>query len=308
MSFKQLTKDGVLKRADAYKVRYQDIHVADGFNAREHNARLQAHIGEIADFIMAGGQLPPIEVEPHADGVGVVIVDGHCRHAAYGIAIKAGDAIEWIEVKQFTGDAADRTARIVTSNEGLKLTQLETAAVYKRLRDEHGMRPEEIADKVNKTRQHVDQLLHLADAPEAVQRMVADGAVSATEAMKLARKHGAAAADILTEQVGQAGGKRVTAKALKPWTPPAKVVVPLVETLDDLAEGIGTDMHARLIELEKKQHLEGVRMEVDAWVLWNFMQCYGEIQEARQKQAVKDLEKQNKAAQADLEDNAVEAG
>jgi ParB/RepB/Spo0J family partition protein len=298
-SFKQLQKDGVVKRKDAMQVRYADIVVDASFNTRENSDRLQAHIHALFEFIMADGQLPDLEVIP-LDGGKVQVVDGHCRCAAYGLAIAAGKNIEWISVKPFTGDDADRTVRIATSNEGLKLTPLETARVYKRLRDEFGMGPEDIARKVQKTRQHVDQLLHLADASPEVQQMVADGTVAATEAIKVARKHGDDAAKVLGKAAA-AGGK-VTGKQLREWTPPAKMVRPLVDSVEGLAASIPQDVKASLFWMESEHRLdsERVKVELPAAALYALLNQHADLGEARKADAEKQRVKAANAAQGDL--------
>jgi ParB-like chromosome segregation protein Spo0J len=304
-SFKQLTKDGVVKRADAFKVRFADIVVDPTFNKRDGNERLVEHVQGIKQFILDGGQLPDLEVIP-VDGGKVQVVDGHCRHAAYGLAIAEGMNIEWVAVKPFSGDDADRTARIATSNEGLKLTPLETARVYQSLRDQHGLGPEDIARKVHKTRQHVDQLLHLADASPQVQQMVADGTVSATEAIKVARTHGEHAADVLG-QAARASGK-VTAKTLKPWTPPAKMVAPLVDSVAGLAGSIPQDVRTALFWMESEHRLdsERVKIELPAAVLWSLLNQQADLDEARKADADKQRAKAESAAQEELvEEGAV---
>lgn len=296
-SFKQLTKDGVLKRADAYKIHFTDIVVEPGFNTREEGGRLEAHVKALFDFIMGGGQVPPLEVVPTADDK-VKLVDGHCRHRAYGLAIKAGAPIEWIEVRQFQGNEVDRTARIVSSNEGLQLTQLEVARVYKRLRG-YGLGPEEIALKAGKTRQHVDQLLILADAPHQVQELVTAGAVSATEAIKITRRHGEAAGDVLAKAGAGAGGK-VTAKALKPWTPPAKVVGPLVEATDAFMETLTVREREILDEIAFKGAMNQTVM-VDGAALLKLLECHETMTAERTKAAERARAAQEKAAQTDIE-------
>jgi hypothetical protein len=298
-TFKQLTKDGVVKRKDAMQVRYADIVVNPAFNKREHGERLQAHIQALFQFIMGGGQVPDLEVIP-VDGGKVQVVDGHSRHAAFGMAIAAGKDIEYIGVKPFNGDDADRTARIATSNEGLKLTPLETARVYRALRDEHDLGPEDIARKVHKTRQHVDQLLHLADAAPAVQQMVADGTVSATEAMKVARKHGDGAAQVLGQAAAAAG--KVTAKALKPWTPPARYVAPLVQTVDQLVDKVPSKVREELLAMEKNGTLNTaqVAVQLPAAVLFQLLDQQFGINEERAKAVEKAREKEGKAAQGEL--------
>jgi ParB-like chromosome segregation protein Spo0J len=296
-SFKQLTKDGVVKRKDAMQVRYADIVVDPNFNKRTQDERLQAHIQGIFQFIMGGGQLPDLEVVP-LEGGKVMPVDGHCRHAAYGLAIAAGKDIEWIGVKPFNGDAADRTARIATSNEGLKLTPLEMARVYRTLRDEHDLGPEDIARKVGKTRQHVDQLLHLADAAPEVQKMVADGQVAATEAIKVARTHGDQAAKVLADAAKNAG--KVTARNLKPWTPPAAVAQPVLRGVEELVDSLDTKTRRSLAELEGKPGVNDMQVSVPAAVLINLLNQHGLMREAEKKAAEKARAKAAKAAQGEL--------
>lgn len=298
-SFKQLQKDGVLKRSDAFKVRYADLVVDPNFNKRANDARLQAHIQGLLQFIMADGQLPDLEVIP-VEGGKVQVVDGHCRSAAYGLAIAAGKDIEFISVRPFQGDEADRTARIATSNEGLKLTPLETARVYQALRDQHGLGPEDIAKKVHKTRQHVDQLLHLADAAPEVQKMVADGAVSATEAIKVARQHGDQAAEVLGKAAKGAG--KVTAKDLKEWTPPAKIVQPLVKAVSAMTVSVPNSVRETLLNMETMGTLKTgvVNINLPAGVLFELLEHDFGIKEAAAAAAEKQRAKAGKAAQGEL--------
>lgn len=207
-SFKDMIKAGDIKRADAMKVRFADLHVEPGFNVRLGSPELEAHIEEITAYILAGGVLPPLEVRPREEG-GVWIVDGHCRTAAYGRAIERGAPIEWIDVRGFQGNDVDRVARIATSNEGLKLSQLEVALLYKRLRGMGNDVPQ-IAKLVNKTRQYVEAALKLADANKDVQEMVATGKVSPSVAVQSVRKHGEKAGDALKGQLQAAEAKGVT--------------------------------------------------------------------------------------------------
>lgn len=301
-SFKQLTKDGVLKRADAFKVKYQDIVVEEGFNTRDEGERLDEHVQAIFQFIMDGGQLPPLEVVPTTDGK-VKVRDGHCRHRAYGMAIDAGAPVEWIEVKQFLGNDVDQVARIVTSNEGLKLTPLETARVYKRLRG-YGLGPEEIAKKVGKSRQHVDQLLILADAPHKVQKLVADGAVSATEAMKLTREHGEGAANILEDKARATGGKKITAKALKPWTPPAKIALGVVDEVQAFLDGLEAPTHMALSHLRAYPEAEDREVPVSGKALLALFEEMVNVHKAKNKHADRQRQQAEDAAQTDIEDAA----
>ncbi|UQS92489.1 ParB N-terminal domain-containing protein [Pseudomonas chlororaphis subsp. piscium] len=143
-SFKQMIKDGDLKRADAMKARLEDLHEEPGFNLRAEGEELEESIDALAEFIFAGGQIPALEVRPRAEG-GMWVVDGHRRRRAYLKLDQAGrlprvpskddpKRLEaWISIVPFEGNDAERVARVITSQEGKKLSPLELADGYKRL-------------------------------------------------------------------------------------------------------------------------------------------------------------------------------
>ncbi|MDH0300651.1 MULTISPECIES: ParB N-terminal domain-containing protein [unclassified Pseudomonas] len=227
-SFKQMIKDGEVRRADAMKVQLEDLHEEPGFNLRTEGEALELSIDSLAEFIAAGGQVPPLEVRPRAEG-GVWLVDGHRRRRALLKLDAAGRlprtpnkddpaVLEaWVPVIAFEGSDADRVARIITSQENEKLSPLELAEGYKRLRA-FGWSPEQIAKKVGKTRQHVEQVLTVGNANTDVQNLVAAGHVSATTAAQVVREHGDSAGKVLGAELekAQAHGKtRVTAGTIK---------------------------------------------------------------------------------------------
>lgn len=221
-SFRQMIKDGEIKRADAMRVRLEDLHEEPGFNLRTEGEELEESIDALAEYLADGGQIPPLEVRPRTGG-GVWIVDGHRRTRAYrkleseGRLVRDPSGEFWVPVTAFTGNDADRVARVITSQEGRKLEPLELAAGYKRL-SAFGWAPDQIAKKVGKTRQHVDQMLLLADAPNMVHLLVADGAVSAAIAVEATRKHGDEAGDVLVAELDKAkaqGKDRVTAGTMR---------------------------------------------------------------------------------------------
>ncbi|MFJ9993380.1 ParB/RepB/Spo0J family partition protein [Pseudomonas putida] len=227
-SFKQMIKDGEVRRADAMKVQLEDLHEEPGFNLRTEGEALESSIDSLAEFIAAGGQIPPLEVRPRAEG-GVWLVDGHRRRRALGKLDAAGrlprtpnkenPAIleAWVPVIAFEGSDADRVARIITSQENEKLSPLELAEGYKRLRS-FGWSVEQIAKKVAKTRQHVEQVLTVGNANTDVQNLVAAGHVSATTAAQVVREHGDGAGTVLDAELkkAQASGKtKITAGSIK---------------------------------------------------------------------------------------------
>ncbi|QPG61172.1 ParB N-terminal domain-containing protein [Pseudomonas sp. BIGb0427] len=227
-SFKQMIKDGEVRRADAMKVKLEDLHEEPGFNLRTEGAALETSIELLAEFIAEGGQIPPLEVRPRAGG-GVWVVDGHRRRRAILKLDAAGrlprtpnkdnpGVLEaWVSVIAFEGSDADRVARIISSQENEKLSPLELAEGYKRLRA-FGWTSDQIAKKVGKTRQHVEQVITVGNANTDVQNLIAAGQVSATTAVHAVRQHGDAAGQVLSSALEKAqanGKKKVTAGTIK---------------------------------------------------------------------------------------------
>jgi ParB family chromosome partitioning protein len=287
-SFKQMIKEGEVKRADAMRVRIEDIHEEPGFNLREEGEDLDASIAALAAHILQGGMVPPLEVRPREDG-GVWVVDGHRRRRAYLRVmdqIRDGSGELWIPVVAFTGNDADRIARVITSAEGRALSPLEIGKGYKRL-IALNWTPQQIADKVGKTRQHVDQVLILANANSDVQGLVAAGAVSATSAIDAVRRHGDKAGDVLGGAVDKAkasGKGKATAGAIKGRPLPRAIVDEAEAALYRFADT--TDVKT---------------MSVSSGVVAELLDIIASIREARTKQAAKDQAKAVKDAQQDIE-------
>lgn len=237
-TFRQMVNEKVIKRADAEKIQYKDLHVEPGFNPP---GRMEDdEDGEnLFQFIMSGGRLPDLEVRPRDEG-GVFIVDGHRRHFQIGRAIAAGaplqdkDGLIWIAIKQFTGNDIDRVCRIATSNEGKKLSQLQLAEVYKRL-SAFGLSPDDIAKRMSKTRSHVEQLLILANANHDVHIAVKAGDISPSLAIKTVRTHKEGAGAVIaakSQEAKAAGKKRLTASTMTPK--PAEPAITDTMRLDHL--------------------------------------------------------------------------
>ncbi|HFL7939031.1 TPA: ParB/RepB/Spo0J family partition protein [Pseudomonas putida] len=278
-SFKQMIKDGEVRRADAMKVQLEDLHEEPGFNLRTEGDALEASINSLAEFIAAGGQIPPLEVRPRAEG-GVWLVDGHRRRRALLKLDAEGrlprtpnkdrpEALEaWVPVIAFEGSDADRVARIITSQENEKLSPLELAEGYKRLRA-FGWSVEQIATKVGKTRQHVEQVLTVGNANTDVQNLVAAGHVSATTAAQVVREHGDGAGKVLGAELvrAQASGKtRVTAGSMKgPSIPKPRLEAVhtasrnLIASLDSIDEDSRSLTIPTALVLQLREALDGAK-------------------------------------------------
>lgn len=309
-SFKQKILDKEIKRADAMKVRFQDLHEEPGFNLRIEDADFLASIEDLAAHIMAGGQYPALEVRPRPEG-GVWIVDGHRRKRAIAEAIASGapladkDGEVWVAIVAFEGNDADRTARIITSASSRGLSPIEVAMGYARLRG-FGWDNTRVAQKVGKTPQHVAQLLMLADANSDVQRMVADGGVSAAVAVKLVREHGDEAGKVLADAADKAkaaGKAKVTDSTLTGKALPRKVVNEVEDALTWFQKE-GLDMEARIVISQAgagNVNYADSLVEVRAGALAELMKAAALIEGARNQQAERAREVAAHAAQADIE-------
>ncbi|MDE3023306.1 MAG: ParB/RepB/Spo0J family partition protein [Pseudomonadota bacterium] len=234
-SFKKLIQSGTIKRADAMKIKLNDIYEEPGFNLREEGSDLEESIFALFEFIMSGGQVPALEVRPR-EGGGVWIVDGHRRYRAYRRAVTAGAPIEYIPVVAFSGNDLDRIVRIMTSAEGRPLSQLETAKGYRRLAA-FGLNSEQIAKHVGKTRQHVDNLLILANANQDVQDLVKSGVVSATTAIETVRHKGEQSGKFLAAELHKAqsiGKKKVTIGTMRSKNIPKKVASQMADFIEKI--------------------------------------------------------------------------
>lgn len=291
-SFKTMIQSGTIRRADAMKVRYADIHVEDGFNLRDHDEEFEQGIEELTAYIMGGGYVPPMEVRPRPAGDGVIVVDGHRRHIAIGRAIKQGAPIELVAVVGFAGNDVERVTRIMTSNEGVKLRPLEVAAGYKRLAA-FDLSADDIAAKVNKTRQHVEQMLILANANADVHALVKSGAVSAAVAIDTVRKLGEKAGAFLAAKYGEAqasGKSKVTAGAIRGKAFSREIVSGLVIGVDEFMCSLTKLDRDRLAKITAGE-LDSYEMIIEGAVLVRLLSAHGELQAVREKQEQKAAKK-----------------
>lgn len=292
-TFKQKILSGEIKRADAMKVRLEDIHEEPGFNLRIEGEDLEASINALTDYIMDGGQLPPLEVRVREAG-GVWVVDGHRRTRAYRRAVERGAPIEWVNIIAFNGNDVDRVTRIMTSAEGRSLSPLETANGYKRLAS-FGLSPEDIGKRVGKTRPHVEALLLLANANRDVHNLVTSGVVAATTAIDMVRKHGDEAGAIIVDKAN--GRAKVSASDVKGKALPRKVVDDVVGRVEAFAQGI--PKHARALIYGGTPAGDDT-VELPVSMVRALVEAQTAIADARDKAETKAREKAVRAAQTEL--------
>lgn len=250
-----LIKDKTVGRADLPKVAIENLVIVEGFNeSRKFNdpAELRAHIDGMKAFVRGGGTLPPIEVAVNPETGATEVVEGHCRTTCFrellleGFELEPGKPLTHVPAIPFKGSMAQRRARIVTSNSQLPLSDVGRAMVYKAMREEDGMHPDDIAAMVNKSRAHVDQMLILASDDGRVHQEIVAGTITATEAVHVIRDHGDKAADEIErlKLVAAESGKtkitsavrKKTAVAKREW--PTNVIASARAVAKSLGEGV----------------------------------------------------------------------
>ncbi|SAL03246.1 Nucleoid occlusion protein [Caballeronia fortuita] len=314
-SYRDLLAEGTAARVNAYRIKLDEIHEQPGFNLRDENAidengeTFQEGIERLASYIASGGMYPPIEVRIRDEG-GVWIVDGHRRTRAVKRAVEMGAPLQdkegevWVDVITFTGNDVDRLTRIMTSNESRKLTDLERAEGYKRLAA-FGLKPAEIAEKIGRSRPHVEQMLILANANHDVQQMVREGKVSATAAIEIVRKHGEKAGAEIAGKVKAAGGGRVKEGDLKPKALPRTVVDEVEQCVSFVSSSLTKAQRAVLARAEKDpaQHA-GDKIEIDAGTMLEVLKAAELIRNERARQAEKAAAKAQAASQGELSEES----
>lgn len=216
-SYQEQNKDHVTK-SNQFLVDIDKIYEDPGFNTRLYERPdVIEHINKLAEAYEAGEDLPPLLVKI-VDGK-VLLRDGYCRIRGARIAKERGAEIPRLPVKEVRGDEVDQSLVILTSNDGLKLTALERAAVYVRLIGMN-LTEDEVAKRIRKTREHVRQYLALNDLPIKIKQMINDDRIAWTLALELYNEHGTKAVDVIEAADKQANNspskkqKRVTRKSV----------------------------------------------------------------------------------------------
>lgn len=198
--------DGIQK-ATYFKVRPDIVELEPGFNLREEGAELTEHIERLYHAMKAGAYIPPIDVSVIGDRV--LVRDGHCRTRAALRLLQEGTEY-LLEARQLRGNDADAVFHMLGSGQGKHFTPLEQGRGFLRLIN-MGHTVAEIAARTGMHRSTVENGLALAEAPVAVQKMVAEGKVASHTALKTVRKVGAEkAVETLAKGVKEA--EKATAK------------------------------------------------------------------------------------------------
>lgn len=175
------------------------IEEEPGFNLRDYERpETKAHIAKLAAAWASGAQMPPLEVKIK-DGR-CYVRDGHCRLRGASIAIENGAPIKRISVIELKGADDVAHVRLLTSNDSLKLTPIQRANGYQRLRN-YGWDDKEIAKELGVTETTIREAIRLLTLPDEIQAFVADGVIKAYFAVDLWREHGSETVAIIQEAI-----------------------------------------------------------------------------------------------------------
>lgn len=236
------------KRADSIKAQLSKIKIVNGFNERDFQREdVRLHIASIVSSLIAGEPIPALVVWTNPETGDIELVDGECRYWAYtDFAAEYPDKFDgYVSVVPYQGTPAQRKAMVAKSNSQLPLDPVQRGRVYLSLRDEHGMSRQDIAAEMGKSLAHVDQMILLASGGEEVHQAVERKEISATEATKLIRDHGADAPAELErrkEAAAELGKSKVTAKVATPKAPSRPRVDMVVSNAVVLVNGIDKDL------------------------------------------------------------------
>lgn len=218
-SAKAAAKSADAKSGTIYKVPVDQLHVLPEFNTRVVGTKdYTDHVNFLVGSIRENGydESKPLSVFVRKidDEDRFYVVDGHSRLAAVKKLNDSGAGMGDIThlpvvVKPQGTSLLDLTVGLITSNEGKPLGTYERAIVAKRLTG-YGMSTEDIATRIGKTPRHVRDLLKLAGAPEKIRKLIVNGNLTTTDALKLMTEHGEDAGDVAEAAVAEAASEGKT--------------------------------------------------------------------------------------------------
>jgi ParB family chromosome partitioning protein len=141
----------------------------------------EEELGELAASITTQGIIQPLVVSPDGDG-SYTIVAGERRFRA---ARRAGLTQVPVVVRQTASERELLELALVENLQRQDLNPLEEAEAFRALAEDFGLKQEEIAERVGKSRPAVANALRLLKLPQEVQELLRAGSLSAGQARPL---------------------------------------------------------------------------------------------------------------------------
>ena len=135
---------------------------------------------ELADSLKKSGLVQPPTVRKNSAGK-YELIAGERR-------IRAAQIAGWEKIRVTLVEADDLTAAAMTTTENLQredLNPVEEAMAYDALIDRFGLKQEEVAQQVGKSRSAIANMLRLLDLPDEVLELLRDGSISTGHARTL---------------------------------------------------------------------------------------------------------------------------
>ena len=173
-----------------------DITIQDGHNPRKYSlAHNRAHLDSLKLQILANDCFihTPLKVRYERATGTPIVVDGECRLRAALELMAEGQwnpdvkRIQCIDVTGSADTAAKRSLLALTSNTGQPLSKWEKGGEYVKLMDFGGFTLSEVAARVGEPERYVREAVELANAPDEVHTLIADGSVSEPLALQAIR-------------------------------------------------------------------------------------------------------------------------
>jgi len=239
---------------ESYKIPFNELFIRDGFNARKVYEDMESLVEWIKESTIDGiCELdPPLMVDSLPDGR-TLILRGHRRYKGMQLAIENGLVIDYVvctPTKEMS--ELDRVVDIYTSNmHQSKLKPVEQADVCFSLKHNFDkISNEEIAAKLNISRQKVDYLLLIAEAGDDIKNEILHGDMTLTDAVAYVRKQ--KKLDKQTDQVEEDSHKNTA-----PPTPfPKDALADEMKELKELEKETPEEQEQRLLREKNKADQE----------------------------------------------------
>lgn len=193
------------------------LHIITDLDIRQESEDLSTHIRQLADSILSVGVCDPLTVTQDGDGYG--ITNGTCRKRAIDLIKSEGGDVPLVPVVLTDEtDEGTLTVGLLIHNSGRPLTQLEKSAAVRRALS-FGLTHKRISEMSGLSERTVYNLDELDNLDPEVKDRIADGDISATEALRVAQKVGKDnASGAITSMLDHAKGEgrtRATQRDLK---------------------------------------------------------------------------------------------
>jgi ParB family transcriptional regulator, chromosome partitioning protein len=157
-------------------------------------------MAELADSIRRHGVIQPIVVRPAGDGAYEIVAGERRWRAAQAAGLKRVPVV----VRTATSQQALELA-LIENVQREDITPLECAEAYERLTKEFGLKQEEVAARVGKTRVTVSNTLRLLKLPEDVRQALADGRLNEGQARAVLMADGPVRQSVLARRILEGG-------------------------------------------------------------------------------------------------------